>query len=155
MSSHPTELYINSLFKLVSQIPQFESWHIRVNWQLCHNSILVFGKCIKRWEKRSKLKTRNTKLTLSVSSFWISSGRLWSWTAVSMFGPIQIARLLASILLTFELWLMWWSTQSKCLSKRRFGLGSLPATLKNQANERKKKHHLQNLLLFFIFSTVS
>lgn len=55
---------------------------------------------------------------------------------LSMFGPTQMARLLASILLVSAFWLMRWSTESKCFSKTRFGLGSLSATLsENRQNE--------------------
>lgn len=67
--------------------------------------------------------------TLSFISFCTSSGSVLSVPGPSMFGPTQMARLLESILLLAAFWLMRCSTDSKCLSKTRFGLGSLSATL--------------------------
>lgn len=72
---------------------------------------------------------RWTQLTLSFISFCTSSGNVLPVPRLSMFGPTQMARLLASILLVSAFWLMRWSTESNCLSKTRFGLGNLSATL--------------------------
>lgn len=76
--------------------------------------------------------------TLSFISFCTSRGIVLSVSGLSIFGPTQMARLLESILLVSAFWLMWWSRESKCLSKARFGLGSLSATLHG---------HKQNVML--------
>lgn len=51
-----------------------------------------------------------------------------------MLGPMQMARLLESILLTSAFLLIRCSTETKCLSSRRLGLGRRSATLEEDVD---------------------
>lgn len=73
------------------------------------------------------------KRTLSFRSLRASNDRFCSFSGLSTLGPMQMARLLASILLTSEFLLMTWSTETRCLSSRWLGCGSLSATLERSS----------------------
>lgn len=81
------------------------------------------------WQADVKFLRNSRAQTLSFRSLRASSDRLCSFSGLSTLGPMQMARLLASIRLTSEFLLITCSTETRCLSSRWLGRGSLSATL--------------------------
>lgn len=70
------------------------------------------------WQADVEFHRNSWEQTLSFRSLRASSDRLCSFSGLSTLGPMQMARLLASIRLTSEFLLITWSTDTRCLSSR-------------------------------------